>query len=57
MSTLFLKMADKISLPRSGGGLVNYKDEYKSKLKFPPIIIVILIVLIVIVEYLVHRWF
>ena len=50
-------MADKISLPKSGGGLVSYKDEYKSKFIFPPVIIVILIVITIIVEFLIHRLF
>ena len=50
-------MADKINLPRSGGGLVNYQEEYKSKLKFSPIVVVVLIVLVVIFEYFLHRMF
>ena len=49
------KMADKISLPKSGGGLVNYKDEYKSKFIFPPYVVVVLIVLIVVIEFIIHR--
>lgn len=51
----FFKMADKISLPKSGGGLVNYKDEYKSKFMFPPYIVIVLIVLVIIVEFIIHR--
>jgi len=48
-------MADKINLPRSGGGLVNYGEDYKSKLKFSPFVIIVLIVLVVVFEFILHR--
>ena len=51
----FFKMADKISLPKSGGVLVNYSDEYKSKFMFPPYVVVVLIVLVVVIEFIIHR--
>ena len=51
------KMADKIRLPSSGGGLVNYDEEYKSKFTFSPYIVVVLIVAVIIFEYLLHRLF
>ena len=47
----------QINLPRSGGGLVSYKDEYKSKLIFSPYVLVALIVLVVVAEYIVHTFF
>ena len=50
-------MADKIRLPSSGGGLVNYGEEYNSKLKFSPFVVVAMIVLVVVFEYLLHRLF
>jgi preprotein translocase subunit Sec61beta len=50
-------MADKISLPKSGGGLVSYKDEYKSRFIFPPVVIVVLIVVVIVVEFLIHKLF
>jgi preprotein translocase subunit Sec61beta len=47
---------NKIRLPSSGGGLVNYGDSYKSKLMFPPYMVVVFIVFIVIVEILLHKF-
>lgn len=48
-------MADKIQLPQSGGGLVRYFDDYKSKLKFSPSTVIILIIVIIIIEFFLHR--
>ncbi len=51
------KMADdKLRLPTSGGGLVNYSDEYKGKFKFSPILVVVLIVLVIIAEFILHKF-
>jgi preprotein translocase subunit Sec61beta len=50
-------MADKIRLPTSGGGLVNYGDEIKSKINLSPMSIVVFIVIVVILEYLLHKFF
>lgn len=46
---------NKIQLPQSGGGLVRYFDDYKSKLKFSPLVVIILIILVVIIEFFLHR--
>ena len=46
---------DKIQLPMSGGGLVRYSDEYKSKFKFSPYAILALIVLVIIIEFFLHK--
>lgn len=48
-------LQDKIQMPMSSGGLVNYSDEYKSKMQFKPIHVVILIVIIIIVEFFLHK--
>lgn len=48
-------MSDKIQMPSSGGGLVRYFDDYKSKIEFKPIVVVIFIILIIIVEFLLHN--
>ncbi len=48
-------MPEQIRLPQSGGGLVRYFDEYKSKLKFSPLTVVILIIIIIIIEFFLHR--
>ena len=54
---IIFKMADnKIRLPSSGGGLVNYKEEYKSKFLFSPIIVVVLIVIVILAEYILHTF-
>jgi len=47
---------DKIQMPSSGGGLVRYFDEYKSKLMFKPGTIVFWIVLVIIIEILLHTY-
>lgn len=47
---------DKIRMPSSGGGLIRYYDEYKSKIEIPPsyvvAIIVGVIVLVTILRYM-----
>ncbi|MBI2499237.1 preprotein translocase subunit Sec61beta [Candidatus Woesearchaeota archaeon] len=50
-------MADnKIQLPQSGGGLVRYFEDYKSKLEFGPMTIVIIIVIVIVLELLLKRF-
>ena len=46
---------DKINLPSSGGGLVRYFEDYKSKIVIRPEIIVAIIILIVIIEVLLYK--
>ena len=48
-------MADKIQMPQSGGGLVRYFDDFKSKIEFSPWVIVGIIVAIIILELIVHQ--
>lgn len=46
-------MADeKLSIPSSGGGLVRYFDEYKSKIQIKPEFIILLIILVIAFEVL-----
>jgi len=47
---------NKISLPSSGGGLIRYFDEYKSKISFKPGHIIILVIIIIIIEIILHTW-
>lgn len=47
-------MADKIQMPQSGGGLVRYFDDYKSKIEFKPMVIVIAIVAVIVLELYLH---
>jgi len=48
-------MADnKINLPSSGGGLIRYFEEFKSKFTLKPQHVIAFIILVVIVEILLH---
>ena len=49
-------MAEKITMPSSGGGLVRYFDEFKSKFRFKPGSIVILAVAIIIIMIILHTY-
>jgi len=49
-------MADnKINLPSSGGGLVRYFDDYKSKLEIKPMAVIITIVAVILVEVYLYK--
>ncbi len=47
---------NQISLPASGGGLMRYSDEFKSKLQIKPMHIIIAIVLTILIEILLRFW-
>lgn len=50
-------MADsKIQMPSSGGGLVRYFDDYKTKFEIKPIYVIVVIVLIIIVEIYLYKF-
>jgi preprotein translocase subunit Sec61beta len=50
--------SDKIQMPSSGGGLVRYFDDYKSKIEISPIVIIVIIALIAVIEIMLHKgWF
>ncbi len=50
-------MADnRISLPSSGGGLVRYFDDYKSKLEIKPIVIIVIIIAVIIIEIYLYKF-
>ena len=55
-SDLFIIMAkpNKITLPSSGGGIVRYFDELKSKISIRPQTVIIIIVLVVLLELILH---
>ena len=48
---------DRISMPQSGGGLIRYFDDYKSKVLLDKNWVIIAIVLVVIVEILLQKVF
>ncbi|MBS3095286.1 preprotein translocase subunit Sec61beta [Candidatus Woesearchaeota archaeon] len=45
---------DRIRMPSSGGGLVRYFEDYKSKIELSPMLVVILIIAVIIIEVLLH---
>ena len=47
-------MAERISLPQSGGGIVRYSEDYHSKLEIGPIAVVVMIVAVIVIELGLH---
>ncbi|MAG20095.1 preprotein translocase subunit Sec61beta [archaeon] len=48
-------MADEqIRMPSSGGGLVRYFEDYKSKIEFSPYAVIVMIVIVIFIEILIH---
>ena len=43
-------MAEKIQMPQSGGGLVRYFDDYKSKIEISPVTVVVMIIVVILIE-------
>jgi len=43
-------MADRIQLPQSGGGLVRYAEDYKSKFVISPVAVIVMIVFVILIE-------
>ncbi len=46
---------DKISMPSSGGGLVRYFEDYKSRLEVPPLYIIIIIAVVIVAEIFLYK--
>lgn len=49
-------MAERIQLPSSGGGLVRYFDDYKSKIEIKPIVVIIAIIIVILFELYLHNF-
>lgn len=50
-------MADnKIQLPQSGGGLVRYFEDYKSKIEFSPITVIVIIAIVIVLELVLRKF-
>ncbi len=45
---------EKITLPSSGGGIVRYFEEFKSKITLKPQVVIILIALVIVLELFLH---
>jgi len=48
---------DKIRLPSSGGGLVRYFEDYKSKIEFKPHYVLAFIILVIVIELVLYKAF
>ena len=48
---------NKVSMPSSGGGLIRYFDEYKSKIQISPIAVIVVIVAVIIIELVIQKGF
>ena len=50
-------MADnKIQMPSSGGGLVRYFDDIKTKFEIKPLYVIIFIALVIVVELYLYKF-
>ncbi len=47
---------NRITLPSSGGGLMRYFDDYKSKISFQPGHIIILVIIIIVISLALKQW-
>ena len=47
---------NKINLPSSGGGIMRYSDEYKSKFMLKPQHVMVMIAIILILELVLHLY-
>ncbi len=45
---------DKITLPSSGGGIIRYFEDFKSKIELKPEVIIVVIGLVVVLEIILH---
>jgi len=45
---------DKIRMPSSGGGIVRYFEDYKSKIEIGPMVVVAMIIIVIILEMIIH---
>ena len=46
---------DRVYIPASSGGIINYYKDYKSKINFDPNYVIIAIGLILILEFILHQ--
>lgn len=45
---------ERIHMPQSGGGIVRYTDDSKSKIEIKPWTVVIMIIVVIVIEALIH---
>ena len=46
--------SERISLPQSGGGIVRYFEDFKTKIELSPVIVIIAILLVTIIEIILY---
>jgi preprotein translocase subunit Sec61beta len=46
---------NRITMPQTGGGLVRYFDDYKSKFEIKPIYVIVMIVAVVVLLAILHQ--
>ncbi len=44
-------------MPSSGGGIVRYSDDHKSKIEFKPQFVVIMIIVVILIEIFLYVFF
>ncbi len=49
-------MAERINMPSSGGGLIRYFDDYRSKIEITPIVVIIAIAVVILLELYLHKF-
>lgn len=49
-------MAERIQMPTSGGGLVRYFDDYRSKIEIKPMVVIIAIIVVILLELYLHKF-
>ena len=45
---------EKIRMPSSQGGLVQYQDDYKSSFRIKPVIVILLVAIVIVLEIMLH---
>ncbi len=45
---------NRVSMPSSQGGLVRYFDDYKSKIRFSPVVVIVMTIVVMLVVILLH---
>ncbi len=49
-------MAERINMPTSGGGLIRYFDDYRSKIEITPLVVIISIIVVILLELYLHKF-
>ena len=47
---------NRIQMPSSGGGIVRYFEDYKSKISIKPHYVLIMVVVVLILEIILHKY-